>query len=177
MLFWVQENASYDFRKGNNSSQIGVIRFCSLNVSATLIFNLKLETDETVLVRTNIPRAETICENRTLFQNICLNFLVGCPREVHVDMWLLRRGEEIFCSIFFIVVICSNTDLKNICFFLREELLSGMTKLDEQLDTYLASLKQLKSLDLSTDELKDQQETLQAAISNSQHPLHTVQAK
>lgn len=52
-----------------------------------------------------------------------------------------------------------------------------MTKLDEQLDTYLASMKQLKSLDLSTDELKDQQETLQAAISNSQHPLHTVQAK
>ena len=62
-------------------------------------------------------------------------------------------------------------------FFLRDELLSGMTKLDEQLDTYLASMKQLKSLDLSTDELKDQQETLQAAISNTQHPLHTVQAK
>ena len=61
--------------------------------------------------------------------------------------------------------------------FLRDELLSGMTKLDEQLDTYLASMKQLKSLDLSTDELKDQQETLQAAISNTQHPLHTVQAK
>ena len=61
--------------------------------------------------------------------------------------------------------------------FLRDDLLSAMTKLDEQLDIYLASLKQLKSLDLSTDELKDQQETLQAAISNPQHPLHTVQAK
>ena len=55
-----------------------------------------------------------------------------------------------------------------------------MTKLDEQLDMYLAdlaSLKQLKMLDWSTEELKDQQETLQAAISNPQHPLHTVQAK
>lgn len=59
----------------------------------------------------------------------------------------------------------------------RDELLSGMGKLDEQLDTYLGSLKQLKSLDLSTEELKDEQETLQAAISNSQHPLHSVQAK
>ena len=62
-------------------------------------------------------------------------------------------------------------------FFNRDELLSGMTKLDEQLDMYLGSLKQLKMLDLSTEELKDQQETLQAAISNPQHPLHTVQAK
>ena len=52
-----------------------------------------------------------------------------------------------------------------------------MTKLDDQLDTYLVSLKQLKSMDLSTEELKDQQETLQAAISNPQHPLHTVQTK
>ena len=52
-----------------------------------------------------------------------------------------------------------------------------MSKLDEQLDTYLASLKQLKSMDVVTEELKDQQETLQAAISNPQHPLHTVQAK
>ena len=52
-----------------------------------------------------------------------------------------------------------------------------MTKLDEQLDMYLGSLKQLKMLDLSTEELKDQQETLQGAISNPQHPLHTVQAK
>lgn len=52
-----------------------------------------------------------------------------------------------------------------------------MTKLDEQLDMYLGSLKQLKMLDVSTEELKDQQETLQAAISNPQHPLHTVQAK
>lgn len=62
-------------------------------------------------------------------------------------------------------------------FIYRDELLSGMTKLDEQLDMYLGSLKQLKMLDLSTEELKDQQETLQAAISNPQHPLHTVQAK
>ena len=62
-------------------------------------------------------------------------------------------------------------------FFNRDELLSGVTKLDEQLDMYLGSLKQLKMLDLSTEELKDQQETLQAAISNPQHPLHTVQAK
>lgn len=63
-------------------------------------------------------------------------------------------------------------------FFNRDELLSGMTKLDEQLDMYLGSLKQLKMLDLmSIEELKDQQETLQAAISNPQHPLHTVQAK
>ena len=62
-------------------------------------------------------------------------------------------------------------------FFNRDELLSGMSKLDEQLDMYLGSLKQLKMLDLSTEELKDQQETLQAAISNPQHPLHTVQAK
>ena len=62
-------------------------------------------------------------------------------------------------------------------FFNRDELLSGMSKLDEQLDMYLGSLKQLKMLDLSSEELKDQQETLQAAISNPQHPLHTVQAK
>ena len=62
-------------------------------------------------------------------------------------------------------------------FFNRDELLSGMAKLDEQLDMYLGSLKQMKKLDLSTEELKDQQETLQAAISNPQHPLHTVQAK
>ena len=65
----------------------------------------------------------------------------------------------------------------NFCLFPRDELLSGMSKLDEQLDTYLGSLKQLKSLDLSTEELKGQQETLQAAISSPQHPLHSVQAK
>ena len=59
----------------------------------------------------------------------------------------------------------------------RDELLSGMTKLDEQLDMYLGSMKQLKELDLLTEELKDQQETLQAAIGNPQHLLHTVQVK
>lgn len=59
----------------------------------------------------------------------------------------------------------------------RDELLLGMNKLDEKLDAFLGSLKQLKSLDLSNEELKDQQETLQAAISNSQHILHSVQAK
>ena len=52
-----------------------------------------------------------------------------------------------------------------------------MTKLDDQLDTYLVSLKQLQSMDISTEEIKDQQETLQAAIGNPQHPLHTVQTK
>lgn len=59
----------------------------------------------------------------------------------------------------------------------RDELLLGMNKLDEKLDAFLGSLKQLKSLDLSNEELKDQQETLQAAIGNSQHILHSVQAK
>lgn len=59
----------------------------------------------------------------------------------------------------------------------RDELLLGMNKLNEQLDSFLGSLKQLKSLDLSNEELKDQQETLQAAIGNSQHLLHSVQAK
>ena len=65
----------------------------------------------------------------------------------------------------------------NTCLLPRDELQSGLAKLDEQLDTYLGSLKQIKSLDLSTEELKEQQETLQAAISNPQHPLHSVQAK
>lgn len=59
----------------------------------------------------------------------------------------------------------------------KDELLLGMNKLDEKLDAFLGSLKQLKSLDLSNEELKDQQETLQAAIGNSQHILHSVQAK
>ena len=60
---------------------------------------------------------------------------------------------------------------------LRDELLSDMNKLEEQMDAYLGSLKQLKSLDLSTEELKGQQETLQAAINSPQHPLRSVQAK
>ena len=60
---------------------------------------------------------------------------------------------------------------------LRDELLSGMSKLDDFLDSFVGSLKQLKSLDFSNEELKDQQETLQAAIGNPQHPLHSVQAK
>lgn len=59
----------------------------------------------------------------------------------------------------------------------KDELLSGMSKLDDFLDSFVGSLKQLKSFDFSNEELKDQQETLQAAIGNPQHPLHSVQAK
>ena len=40
MLFWAWENASHDFWKDNNNSlQMRVMRFCSLKVSATLIFS------------------------------------------------------------------------------------------------------------------------------------------
>ena len=62
-------------------------------------------------------------------------------------------------------------------FFGRDDLLSGLAKLDEHLDTYLASVMQVKSVDSALDELKDQHQTLEAAISNPQHPLHSVQAK
>ena len=59
----------------------------------------------------------------------------------------------------------------------RDEMLAGLHKLDESMDVFVSSVKQLRSMDTSQEELKEQQETLKNAISNSSHPLHSVQAK
>ena len=56
-------------------------------------------------------------------------------------------------------------------------MLTAITALEELVNSYTASVKHLKSMDVMLDRLKEQQETLQSAVSNTNHPLHSLQAK
>jgi hypothetical protein len=56
-------------------------------------------------------------------------------------------------------------------------MLASLSKQEELANNYIASVRHLKSMDLMLEQLKEQQEMLQLAVSNTNHPLHSLQAK
>ncbi|EDO48437.1 predicted protein [Nematostella vectensis] len=59
----------------------------------------------------------------------------------------------------------------------RDDMLNGLHNLLEHLEVYTGAVRHLKSMDLTLEQLKAQQEMLQHAVSNTNHPLHSLQAK